>query len=136
MKSLILNDIWMEHVFCFTNYLVDCLQIQPLAGCRIDNTVEKSAKLNYLSCEVFVSQWFIMCYTNSVSSFLPHWASHSMDLKYLMVNDTMYKVSQKYLKKTCKKNDIRKILFHWDTLYFYLYFLNDTDYVSILSKHD
>ena len=43
-----------------TNCYVDCLQIRGLCP-GADNTEEKSAKLNYLSCEVFVSQWFIMC---------------------------------------------------------------------------
>ena len=37
---------------------------------EVDNTQEKGAKLNYLSWEVFVFVWFIMCYIKN------HHSSH------------------------------------------------------------
>ena len=60
MPPFITGECFNLTIMRLTNCYVDCLQIRGL-GPGADNTEEKSAKLNYLSCEVFVSQWFIMC---------------------------------------------------------------------------
>ena len=62
---MILEDV----IFCFTNEAFDCLQIPGwvadclgLAGScpEPDNSGEKSAKLNYLSWKLFVTDWMMI----------------------------------------------------------------------------